>query len=349
MSLRQQLAFWLVTLLIVVLLLWLLADVLLPFVAGAALAYLLSPLVDRLERLGLSRTLGALIVIGVVVLALILIVLLLVPILIDQLLGLLSRTPAYYQRLQRMLEQLPWLNQFLQQGDPKAAIDQLVNQATAVRGLAWLWAGGKSVVSLVSLLVVMPVVIFYLLIDWHRMVATLDSWLPLDHRDIVHGLFVEIDRVITAFVRGQLAVCCILGTFYGVSLWLVGLNFGWVIGLAAGFLTFVPYVGSMTGLVLAVSMAIVQFWPNPTWMIAVLGIFLIGQFLEGNVLVPNLVGRSVGLHPVSLILAMFVFGYLFGLVGLIVAVPLAAAIGVLSRFMLRQYLASPFYTGAKSG
>jgi predicted PurR-regulated permease PerM len=147
MSLRQQLAFWLATLLIVVLLLWLLADVLLPFVAGAALAYLLSPLVDRLEPLGLSRTLGALIVIGVVVLVLILIVLFLVPILIDQLLGLLSRTPAYYQRLLQTLEELPWLNQFLQQGDPKTAIEQLVNQATAVRGLAWLWSGGKSVVS----------------------------------------------------------------------------------------------------------------------------------------------------------------------------------------------------------
>jgi predicted PurR-regulated permease PerM len=349
MSLKQQLMFWLVTLLVFVALLWLLSDILLPFVAGVALAYLQSPLVDRLERHGINRTVGSLIIISLVVLALVALVLLLVPILINQVLGFIAHIPAYYESLKGVVAKLPWLQQALQQIDPKKAVDGLVGSSAAATIVATMWAGGKSVVSFVSLIVVMPVVTFYLLIDWHRMVTTFDSWLPLEHRDVVHGLVVEIDRVITAFVRGQLAVCCILGTFYGVLLWLVGLNFGWVIGLAAGFLTFVPYVGSMTGLVLAVSMAVAQFWPDPTWMIVVLGICSVGQFLEGNILVPNLVGRSVGLHPVLLIFSMFAFGYLYGLVGLIIAVPLAATIGVLFRFAMRQYLASPFYTGVRLG
>ena len=351
MTLQQQLTFWLATLLVFVLLLWLLSDVLLPFVAGVALAYLLNPLADRLERLGLYRTLAALLIIGVVVSALVLLVVLVVPVLIDQMLAFNANIPEYYRRLQAMVARLPWLQQFIEQGDPKRAVENLAGQSGAwiAAVLASLWSGGKALVAVLSLLVVMPVVTFYLLIDWHGMVETLDGWLPLEHRDTVRALVAEIDRIISAFVRGQLGVCLILGTFYGISLWLVGLKFGAVIGLTSGFLTFVPYVGSMTGLVLAVGVAVAQFWPDPTWMLAVLGICAVGQFLESNVLVPNLVGRNVGLHPVFLILALFSFGYLFGLVGLIVAVPLAATIGVLFRFALRQYFASPFYTGVKSG
>jgi len=350
MTLQQQLTFWLVTLLVFVLLLWLLSDILLPFVAGVALAYLQNPMADRLERLGLNRTLAALLIIGVAVSALVLLVVLVVPVLIDQVLAFNANIPDYYKQLQAMAARLPWLHQFIEQGDTKKTVENLAGQSgawlTAV--LASLWSGGKALASLLSLLVIMPVVTFYLLIDWHSMVETLDGWLPREHRATVHDLVVEIDTVITAFVRGQLGVCLILGAFYAISLWLVGLKFGWVIGLTAGFLTFVPYVGSLTGLVLAVSVAVAQFWPDPTWMLVVLGICVVGQFLEGNVLVPNLVGRNVGLHPVLLILAMFAFGYLFGLVGLIIAVPLAATIGVLFRFALRQYLASPFYTGVKS-
>jgi predicted PurR-regulated permease PerM len=351
MSLKQQLTFWLLALLVFVLLLWLLSDILLPFVAGAALAYLQSPLVDWLERHGFSRTLGSLLIICIAVLGMVVLVLLFLPILIDQVLGFISKIPAYYQRLQELLSKLPVLQHFAEQDDAKKTVQNLVAQsgAMATTLLASLWAGGKSVVTFASLVVVMPVVTFYLLVDWHRMVGALEGWFPLEHRDTVHGLIMEIDRVITAFVRGQLAVCFILGSFYAVSLWLVGLNFGWVIGLTAGLLTFIPYVGSLTGLVLAVSMAVAQFWPDPTWMVVVLGICVVGQFLEGSVLVPNLVGRHVGLHPVWLILSMFAFGYLFGLVGFIVAVPLAAIIGVLFRFALRQYLASPIYTGSRSG
>ncbi len=192
---------------------------------------------------------------------------------------------------------------------------------------------------------VTPVVAFYLLYDWNRMVATVDTWIPLHQRATVHALAREMNEAIAGFVRGQTAVCLILGSYYALTLTFAGLSFGLLIGLASGLITFIPYLGSMTGLVVAVGVAVAQFWPEYTPILVVLGIFFFGQFLEGYVLAPKLVGESVGLHPVWLIFALFAFGYLFGFVGLLIAVPLAAVIAVLMRFALRQYLASPFYTG----
>jgi predicted PurR-regulated permease PerM len=191
------------------------------------------------------------------------------------------------------------------------------------------------------------VVAFYLLHDWDRMVETIDGWVPRQHREIVRALAREIDVVLAGFVRGQTAVCLILGSFYAAGLSLAGLNFGLLIGLVSGVISFIPYVGSMTGLVLAVGVAIAQFWPAWTPILVVAGIFFVGQFFEGYVLGPKLVGESVGLHPVWLMFALFAFAYLFGFVGMLVAVPLAAAAGVLARFALRQYRASPLYTGGE--
>ena len=165
----------------------------------------------------------------------------------------------------------------------------------------------------------------------------------------MHGLAREIDATISAYVRGQTGVCLILGSYYAVGLTLAGVNFGLLIGLVSGLISFIPYVGSMTGLVLSLGVAVAQFFPDWTPILIVLGIFLFGQFLEGNVLSPKLVGQSVGLHPVWLMFALLAFGYLFGFVGLLVAVPLAAATGVLVRFALRRYLASPLYTGGGPG
>lgn len=199
--------------------------------------------------------------------------------------------------------------------------------------------------SLFSLIVVTPVVAFYLIYDWHKMIDAVDGWIPLRQRDTVHQLARETDTTIAGFVRGQSAVCLILGTFYAVGLTLAGLNFGLLIGLISGLISFIPYVGSMTGLILSLGVAVAQFWPQYTWILVVLGVFLAGQFLEGNVLSPKLVGESVGLHPVWVIFALLAFGYLFGFVGLLVAVPVSAIIGVLARFGLKRYLQSSFYTG----
>jgi predicted PurR-regulated permease PerM len=181
------------------------------------------------------------------------------------------------------------------------------------------------------------------------MMAKVDSWIPVGHRDTVRQLAREIDAAIGGFLRGQFGVCLVLGCYYAIALMLVGLDFGLLIGLLAGVITFVPYIGSMTGLMVAASVALAQFWPDWRRIALVVAIFLVGQFIEGNIVSPKFVGERVGLHPVWLIFAMFAFGYLFGFVGLLVAVPLGAAIAVLLRFGLRQYFASPLYRGDKPG
>ncbi len=347
---RRQIYFWLAALAVFVLALWLLSGVLLPFVAGAAIAYLLTPVTDRLERLGVNRLAAALTIITLVVLALIYVILLVVPILGGQLTSFIDSVPGYVSKLQGLLsdQSRPWVQKLLGAGfNPDKSISDLVTQ-----GVGWLttflqslWSGGRALVSLFSLVVITPVVAFYLIYDWHRMIRTVDEVIPLNQRETVHALAREVDAAIAGFVRGQTAVCLILGSFYAVALTISGLNFGLLIGLISGLITFIPYVGSMTGLVLAVGVAVAQFWPHWGPIVTVLAIFLVGQFLEGNLLSPKLVGESVGLHPVWVIFALLAFGYLFGFVGLLVAVPMAATIGVLARFALRRYRQSSLYTG----
>jgi predicted PurR-regulated permease PerM len=351
--LQQPLMFWILTLLGFVLLLWLLSDILLPFVAGLALAYLQTPLADRLERGGMNRTLAALLIVSVIVLTFILLALLLVPIVAEQAAALIAGIPGYVTRLQALLADPgpEWLRRLLNEGDANKTVSELAGQAASYLSalLLSLWSGGKALISFISLLVVMPVVTFYLIRDWHEMAATLDDWVPRRQRATVHELVHEIDAAISGFLRGQTGVCLIVGSYYAVALSLIGLNFGLLIGLVAGVLTFMPYIGSMAGLLIATSVAVGQFWPQWTSIGIVVGVFLVGQFVEGNVLAPKLVGDNVGLHPVWLIFAMFAFGYLLGFVGLLIAVPLAAAIAVLCRFGLRRYMASPIYQGDESG
>src|ERR1700690_1540183 len=360
---ERQVVFWLAALAVIGVVLWLLghvllpwvrSQILLPFVAGGAIAYLLTPITDRLERLGVHRLAAALSTITLVGMAVVLLILLVAPILGGQLSSFIDNIPGYVTRLQSLLSDpsRPWLQKIL---GASFSADKAMGDLVA-QGVGWLstflqslWSGGRALVSLFSLVVVTPVVAFYLIYDWHRMIRTADSWVPLQQRETVRQLAREIDAAIAGFVRGQTAVCLILGSFYAVALTLSGLNFGLLIGLISGVITFIPYVGSMTGLILALGVAVAQFWPDYSSILMVLGIFLVVQFLEGNLLAPKLVGESVGLHPVWLIFALLAFGYLFGFVGLLVAVPLAATIGVLARFALQRYRASSLYTGEKSG
>jgi predicted PurR-regulated permease PerM len=350
MMFGRHVAFWLITFLVILALLWLLSAVLLPFIAGLALAYLQAPLADRLERLGVNRTAAALLIVTVVVLAILAVALLVVPLLVQQGLALAGDLPGYFSRVHDLFTDpaRPW-TQWLGGDDSSKTLTEFVKHAATwlATFAASLWAGGKALVSLASILIVMPVVTFYLICDWHGMLEILDSWVPVRHRETVRELARDIDRVISGFLLGQISVCCILGVYYAIALTLVGLQFGMLIGLISGLLTFVPYIGSLTGLMIGTSVAIAQFWPDWKWVGTVIVIFLVGQFVEGNVLSPKLVGDRVGLHPVWIIFAMFAFGYLFGFIGLLVAVPLAAVIAVLFRFGLRQYLASPFYSGEK--
>ncbi|WP_439499817.1 AI-2E family transporter [Bosea sp. (in: a-proteobacteria)] len=352
MTLQRQIGFWLISLVVLVLLLVLLRDVLLPFIAALALAYLLDPLADRLERLGLGRLAATIVILVVFILIFVLALVLLAPLLGQQLTGLVARLPEDATKLQALILErgaplLERLGGAKLAEDAQSSLGNLVGEATKWMGsvLQSLWSGGTAIIGVFSLLVLTPVIAFYLLVDWDRMCATVDSWLPLDHRDTIRGLLREMDRAIAGFLRGQALVCLLLGTFYAIGLSLLGVNFGALIGIISGFLSFIPYVGSLTGLVLSVGVATVQFWPDWTMPLATLAVFAAGQFLEGNIFQPKFVGDSIGVHPVWLMFALLAFGTLFGFVGLLLAVPLAAVIGVLCRFALRQYLASNIYHG----
>jgi len=333
-------------------LVWLLNDVLLPFVAGMALAYLLDPLANRIESLGVNRVVATVVIILGLLVVLVILALLLVPVIANQASAMIDNLPQYSARVQALVTEYikPWFNKLSKSGVPDLDVSAVLKNASgaALVFLTSLWSGGRTLVSVISLCVVTPVVAFYLLIDWRRMVTAIDQSLPRDHAETIRGLMREMDRAIAGFVRGQTSICLILAVFYMVGFALAGLNFGFLIGLSAGIATFIPYVGSFIGLVVATLVAILQFWPEWTPIVIVLCIGIVGQVLESYVLSPYLVGTSVGLHPVWLMFALFACGYLFGFVGLIVAIPLSAAIAVLVRFAFRQYRESPMYLGTGS-
>jgi predicted PurR-regulated permease PerM len=352
MTRRQQVvAFWIGGLLVLVLLLFVFRQILLPFVAGAAIAYALDPVADWLERSGVNRTAATSAIVAVLVIAIVATIVLLAPLLLNQTVDFLQRLPSYVARLQEMFGSAldsEW-GHFLGI-DPdsiRASITSFMSRGvdlvTALIGS--VWTGGRALVDLFSLVLVTPFVAFYLLRDWDVMIGRVDRLLPRDQADEIRGLAREIDQKVAAFVRGQLLVGFLLGVFYASGLVLIGLNYGLLIGLASGILSFIPYLGFTVGFVTSITIAIVQFWPNWPWIAATVAVFLIGQLLEGYVLQPRMIGRNVGLHPVWLIFALFAFGLLFGFVGLLVAIPAAAAVGVLLRFGVERYRASPLYRG----
>lgn len=351
MTLHRQILIWAVSLAVLILGLWALSPILLPFIAGLVLAYFLDPVADALQRLGLSRLAAAVLIVITAILILVLGLSILAPILADQVGRFAGELPNLVQSLtQRFNEFAPqWMKDALARSgaDVQGSITQFAGKAADwILGLLkTLLSGGLALVNLISLLVVTPIVTFYLLVDWDDMLATVDGWVPREHLETVRELGRNINEAMAGFIRGQGTVCLLLGVFYAAGLTFAGLKFGLAIGLLAGALTFIPYAGALIGGVLAIGVAIVQFWPD-LWSIALVGgIFALGQFLEGNFLSPRLVGRSVGLHPVWLMFSLFAFGYAFGFVGLLLAVPLAAAAGVLVRFLLQQYLNSRLYLG----
>ena len=347
-----HLRFWLVTAVIALLTIWLLRSMLLPFVAGMAVAYFLDPAADRMQRWGISRSAAtAVIVFGffaIVALGLIQ----LVPALIDQFDGFVQRLPGYIETLRNVM--LPHIRRLISLADQaggqdvKAALGGLAERAANMAGslLNGVLGGGLFLIDLVSLAVITPVVAFYLLRDWDLIVDKVDSWLPRRHAETIRAQAREVDRVLAGFVRGQSLVCLSLSLFYGIGLSLAGLQFGLVIGIISGVLTFIPYVGTIFGFVASVGIALVQFWPDYTMIGVIAAIYVIGQMIEGYVLVPKLVGEKVGLHPVWVIFGLMAGGALFGFVGVLIAVPIVAVVGVAIRFGLMRYLASSFYRDA---
>jgi predicted PurR-regulated permease PerM len=351
MTVQRQFTIWAVALAVFILLLWLLSSILLPFIAGLVLAYFLDPVADALERLGLPRVLATLLILLASIVTLVLIVLLVMPILGDQMVKFAAGLPELLQSLlARFNEVAPqWLKDAIAHSgaDVEGQITGIAGKAAGWIGtlLSSIWSGGTALVNLVSLLVITPIVAFYLLADWDHLVAKVDSWLPRDHADAIRAIARDINSAMAGFIRGQGTVCLLLGAFYALGLSLAGLKFGLAIGLAAGLLSFIPFVGATIGAVMAIGVGLVQFWPDYTSILVIAGVFVAGQFLEGNFLSPKLVGGSIGLHPVWMMFALFAFGYVFGFTGLLLAVPLAAATGVLARFALSRYLASKLYLG----
>ncbi|TPK97419.1 AI-2E family transporter [Mesorhizobium sp. B2-4-16] len=350
-GLRRQAFFWLATAVLLALFLYIFSGILLPFVAGMVLAYFLDPVADWLQRLGLSRLMATVVILIAFIVVVVLALVILVPVLATQMADFARKLPEYLTRLQSLITSFDpkWLEQRF--GVNAAGLrDGLNSLLTTGFGLLTtvftsIWSSGVALVSVVSLFVVTPVVAFYMLLDWDRMVAVVDSWVPRDYVETVRALARDINTATAGFVRGQGTLCLVLGAMYATGLTLTGLNFAILIGLFAGLISFIPYVGSLTGLVLAVGVAFVQFWPDWTMIVAVACVFFVGQFIEGNILQPRLVGKSVGLHPVWLMFALFAFGALFGFVGLLIAVPASAAIAVLVRFAIGRYLESPLYKG----
>lgn len=343
---RDQLKYWGIAAAVFAVVLWFLGDVLVPFILGSAIAYCLDPVADWFERVGLSRAAATAVITVFAIVIFVVMTLAIIPLLVQQALALFDFAPQLFRDLQTFLtERFPNMvdqdsivrETLVELGDNiRQRGVQLVNAALGSVG---------SILNVVTLFLIVPVVAVYMLLDWDRMVAEIDEMLPLDHRPAIRHLATEIDGVLAGFIRGMGSVCLILGTYYALALWAVGLQFGPVVGVIAGLLTFIPYVGAIVGGVLAVGLAIFQFWGEWWWILAVYAIFQAGQFVEGNILTPRLVGSSVGLHPVWLLLSLSVFGSLFGFVGLLVAVPLAAALGVIARFLAQQYRGSRLFLG----
>jgi len=334
---------------VIVYLIWLLAPVLMPFAIAAMLAYLGDPLADRLERMGLNRTLSATIVFVVLLVAVIGVLVLLIPLIARQVENLINNLPRYGDWVQNTV--WPWLQARLHL-DPhtfdsdrllaaiKEHIGSIGGVASAVLGK--VSRSGLGIVEWLTNAVLVPVVAFYLLRDWDRLVATIDRMLPRSIQPTIAHLARESDKILGAFVRGQLLVMLALGVFYGAGLGMVGLGVGPLIGMVAGLLSFVPYLGFIIGFVAAIVAALVQYgdW---THVLLVCGVFGLGQLLEGYVLVPKLVGDKIGLHPVAVIFAVLAGGYLFGFLGILLALPAASVIMVLLRYLLERYRMSELY------
>lgn len=351
MSIQRQALIWICVIVTTILMLWLLKGILLPFVAGMAVAYCLDPLADRLERMGLSRLMATSVITLVFVLLTVVFSVLLLPLLFDQAVALANVLPEVVDKGRHLIIEVTHDRLAALLGTRGADVETALSGAVKDTGnwlpnlLSIIGYQGLQLVSLIAMIAVTPVVSFYMLLDWDRMVAQVDKLLPRDHAATIRELVIETNQVLEGFVRGQATVCLALGIFYAIGLSAAGLKFGLVVGIAAGIISFIPYLGTVSGFVTAIGLAMFQFWPDYGHIALIAGIFFLGQFLEGNFLAPKLVGDRVKLHAVWVMFALFAFGSLFGFVGALLALPVAAVMGVLARFLIRRYRESTLYRG----
>ncbi|MEL7346874.1 MAG: AI-2E family transporter [Pseudomonadota bacterium] len=346
MTVGEQLRWWGLGTVITIALIWVLSDPLLPFILGAVIAYLADPLADRLEAMGMNR-LGATVSLSVGIAGIFFLgTLFVVPALIDQVRDLIDNAPGYLAQAEGLIARIA--PEVQSEGSLYERMGTMLEQKAeewSVRVLESVWLGGLAVIDFATIAVITPVVGFYLLYDWDNLIAAVDDLAPRQHQETIRQLAAELDDVLAGFIRGQMTVCLILGSFYAIGLTAVGLDFGLLVGMFAGLISFIPFIGSILGGVISIGIAIGQFWNDPQWIAVVAGIFVIGQVVEGNYLTPKLVGGHVKLHPVWLMLALSVFGTLMGFVGMLIAVPAAAGIGVMARFLVGQYRRGRLYRG----
>ena len=352
MTLRNQVLVWVGLFLVTILLLWVFRPILLPFVVGLALAYLLNPLVNLLGRFGINRVWASAIVLFLGIAVIVGMLLMLVPLFGQQAVGLVARLPGYVTDLQKLAQTLaPQFSEWLgpeRAAQLEASLADLIGRAVELAGsiTAQVAQSGITVINTIAILFITPVVAFYLLLDWEGMIQRVDELLPRAYAEEIRNVLDQIDKSMAGVIRGQGSVILVLCVYYATALSLVGLNFGLAIGLIGGLLSFIPYVGFLVGFALSMAVALVQFWPDQwLFVLIVLAVYLVGQFLEANILYPKLVGQSININPVWLMFALFAFGLLFGFVGLLLAVPLAAVTGVLTRYALGKYQASSLYRG----
>jgi predicted PurR-regulated permease PerM len=346
--LNQKTFFWIFIALILGFFTYLVSSILLPFIVGILMAYLLDPATDKLEETGFGRTTSTVIILTLFIMIFVVAIVALVPLAIDQFQNLAINFPLYVQKLNTQYGEnvtsiishyVPDVKLRLQEFATKFSTQILQHTAQFLGGV---WNSSLAIFNIVSLIFLTPVVAFYLIRDWDKLVAKIHDLLPQKSAPVVKQQMKKIDEIISAYLRGQLSVCVILGLFYAIGLAIVGLNHGFFIGFLTGILSFIPFVGCAIGTVITLIVAYIQFGDLVSIGFVAL-VFVIGQVLEGNIITPKLVGDKVNLHPLWVIFALLAGGTIFGFIGVLIAIPAAAVIGVLVRFSIEEYKKSGFY------
>ncbi len=343
---QNKFLFWSLLLLIFCFLISTLKPVLMPFVAGIILAYLLDPITNKLEKAGINRTIGTLLTLILAVLIFVPIIFIIISIISSQLSNFAPLIPEYANKLIGKISILQEEFPALEATNIRAYIAENFAKTlnVLVKLLQKIFASGASIFNVLSLLLITPIVAFYMLRDWNVFIKKTSDLLPKSSKSKITTQAKEINTTIASFIRGQSMVCICLGTIYAIGLYFCGLELGVLVGFLAGIISFIPYVGSITGFVISMLIAILQF-TSIVPILCVASVFMVGQFLEGNFLTPKLVGESVGLHPVWVMFALLSGGALLGFLGLLLAVPIAAIIGVLLKHLIIDYKKSSLYKG----
>lgn len=352
LSARNHFIFWSSTFFLFLAFVWVFSDMLLPFVLGLAIAYLLNPMMEYLGGHKVPRWIAALLILGLFFAFVLSLLAVAMPPLYREASELANALPGYIEQLSEMLSPyIGWLQEELNNGDLTAyreALQNNIGKAFQVSAdiLGGLANGGQAFAGFISVTVLTPIVAFFMMKEWANMTKWIDNLLPRGSYKTLKDLQKQMDEKLAGFVRGQITVAFALAVIYAVALSIAGLKFGLLIGIMAGVLSIIPLVGSTIGLLVSVIVAWLQAgeW---SYVAIIASIFLVGQFIEGNFLTPRLLGKSVGLHPLWILFALLAGGSLFGIVGMLLAVPVAAIIGVLLGFAITQYKASPYYKDGK--